>query len=819
MRIQRLELYRYKRLALSFIETLIYRPDAFTQLILGTNGSGKSSLLGELLPSVVQGSDFYKGGYKVLDLEHQGSLYRLVAEIDRKTTYHFLKDGEVFNETGTSQVQKSLIEQEFGLTDLHYQLLAGHFSFSSLTPTKRRELITAMSHQDFDYAFSLYKKLQSYQRDQQGALKHSRSRIQQEKAQRDENRQVELRPRVEQLTEEIQALMRAQRRQSIDSSSVLAHLEQYHKRIEQLCETIINQPLPIPKGELIDGEQSLSARLQELRGDIESTRNLVSHYAEEHERIERLTQQLSDQDNGRDLTTQRQELADAYTRNQQYKFYFELDFDSRELSAQLQPLKQSLVEIFSTLPDNSEGFYTEEHQKTIERSIEQNKKTLQQLESRRMATNTRIEQIKNQEQVTCPQCYHQFKPGIGESELEQQRKTHSDIETQIDEYHKANEHYKEHYRQIESYRRQIQQLRQLAYSYPQARTFFQAIFAEKRIYYQPTQYIGWFDRFWADVEVNNELYRLQEKIASIDELIERQSALDEQQGGSLSAQLKRLDEKVTSLNGHLQAQRQRLIELEHLEKSYRERQANYQSLLELLKELRSENSRYIEALRDELIQQTITQDQAELAEKQTQLRHLESLDTIIGDLEASEKSLDETTHRYKALTEALSPSDGVIADQIFELIGEIVDRVNRIIEPIYTYQLQVLPCKLDAHELDFRFPVTTANEDITIPDIAKASSGQREIIDYAFKLVALLDLTDGNYPLYFDELGRFQDEAHHGLLMDHLRQLMDGGGFPQMFLISHFAVGHGSFSQAEVNVLNPSNVTVPSRYNGQLELS
>jgi len=46
----RVELHRFKRFTLNNIETFVYTPKAKLQLIQGTNGVGKSSLINELTP-------------------------------------------------------------------------------------------------------------------------------------------------------------------------------------------------------------------------------------------------------------------------------------------------------------------------------------------------------------------------------------------------------------------------------------------------------------------------------------------------------------------------------------------------------------------------------------------------------------------------------------------------------------------------------------------------------------------------------------------------------------------------------------------------
>jgi ABC-type cobalamin/Fe3+-siderophores transport system ATPase subunit len=68
MKIVSIELKGYKFLALSNINFIQLRPENKLQLILGTNGSGKSSLLKECSPLPANPSEFTKDGYKLIDI-------------------------------------------------------------------------------------------------------------------------------------------------------------------------------------------------------------------------------------------------------------------------------------------------------------------------------------------------------------------------------------------------------------------------------------------------------------------------------------------------------------------------------------------------------------------------------------------------------------------------------------------------------------------------------------------------------------------------------------------------------------------------------
>jgi len=168
---------------------------------------------------------------------------------------------------------------------------------------------------------------------------------------------------------------------------------------------------------------------------------------------------------------------------------------------------------------------------------------------------------------------------------------------------------------------------------------------------------------------------------------------------------------------------------------------------------------------------------------------------------------------YRLLKEELSPTDGMIADQLKGFIGSFTGHLNSIIGQIWTYDLLVLPCGLGGGELDYKFPMQVRSSDSVVEDIGSGSTGQMEVVDFAFKLIVMFYLKLHEYPLYLDELGHSFDEQHRITVMNFVKGLIETGGFSQAFLISHYAASHGTFNSAEVLVLDAANIAVPKIYN------
>ena len=176
MYIEQIRLENPNRLLLNTEKTIIIRPKNRIQIIVGTNGSGKSFLLSQINLMPPQPRFYGKNGVKEITLRHLGHTYVLRSELN-PTSHYFIKDGVNLNDGRTAAVQKDLVFQEFGITQFIHELLSGETTFTDLPVAKRREAFTLMSRTDYDYAFWLHKQLKTLSRDLEGAYKLAQQKL------------------------------------------------------------------------------------------------------------------------------------------------------------------------------------------------------------------------------------------------------------------------------------------------------------------------------------------------------------------------------------------------------------------------------------------------------------------------------------------------------------------------------------------------------------------------------------------------------------------------------------------------------------------
>jgi hypothetical protein len=176
MYIQSIELKGYKRFELNsshFKATYT----AAVQFIVGTNGSGKSSLAYQLSPLPAEKDDFSKEGLKHIVITNNGKTYKLISDFSQEHVHSFIVDGVNLNDGGTITVQKELVKKHFGYDQSIHDMIQGHKRFTQMGPSERKYWFTFLADADYDYAIGVFNKVKERLSDMQGALKLAKQRL------------------------------------------------------------------------------------------------------------------------------------------------------------------------------------------------------------------------------------------------------------------------------------------------------------------------------------------------------------------------------------------------------------------------------------------------------------------------------------------------------------------------------------------------------------------------------------------------------------------------------------------------------------------
>lgn len=218
----------------------------------------------------------------------------------------------------------------------------------------------------------------------------------------------------------------------------------------------------------------------------------------------------------------------------------------------------------------------------------------------------------------------------------------------------------------------------------------------------------------------------------------------------------------------------------------------------------------VEVLRKEAIDKVFFEVQRQLSEKEKTLSGFNNKDKIIEDIEKQIEILELDQISFKELVDILSPTSGLIAKGLTGFIKQFILNVNNILEKIWSYKLEILPCEIDEEngtDLDYKFKVLVG--DNVIEDVSKGSSAMKEVIDLAFKLVSMKYLGLESHPVYLDEFAKTLDYEHRKTAHNTIVDLITNANFSQLFIINHYNDLYAGLTNSEVLVLHSANIILP----------
>lgn len=817
MKIHKLVLCGYKRLMLSNIQHFTYSPTTNIQLILGTNGSGKSSILNELSPLPAQSNDFSKDGYKIIEVSHRNCNYTLTSRFKGATKHSFLKDELELNPGGTAQVQKELVLREFNITTELHELLTGNSLFTDMAPLKRREWISRLSTMDYSFATNIYNKSRSMARDQQGALKHIRQRLSNESNNLHSLSILEgIDEKVDLLRNELNLLLSSRTPGLMDYKDLTGKLNQNLDQINKFSYEIIKLSSTQPRGFNFTNKEEVQFSLNELENSLSSKKTLLERLGSEYSNLESIVSSLTQVG---DLTSDN--IEGVILEIQQEKTLLSADItmfrdltDLLSIRRDTNEILDTAIALVKTFPDNSDRRLSPDNVKEAKNRIRDLQITVDRGTARLVQIEERIKHIKSAKENECPKCKYVWKEGYSQEEIRKNEEwitEHTFLVNDAIERIKKEESFIE---EADEYLNLFKQFRGLVSSYPRLKPLWDYFLDNSILTNKPAEHIYVFYNWQKDVELNLRIEELDEKLKNIYNLSKHQSEL----GGSilLNQHLTKLYASITDTTLEVTQLRSKVSDLRQYNDKIIKIHGAIQSLESLKDQYKVLYNQLIESLRNTQIDLVIKEHQNELGIIQRHLTEKNTLVDIIKDLEVSNTNVDLDQKVLSYIATALSPTEGIIAEQLSGFINCLVAQMNSIIKAIWTYDLFILPCGLETGELDYKFPLQVRAADNFIVDIAKGSTAQKEIINFSFLLTVMLYLELEDYPLYLDELGAGFDEQHRSNVMSFVKHLMDSNRHSQLFMVSHYAANHGSLSNCEVMVIDGSNIAVPGEINNHV---
>lgn len=778
MYIKKIILNNFKRFALKGVTHFELEPSSKLIIFTDKNGAGKSSLMSQLNPLPVDlKKDFYPGGYKVIEIEHNSKSY-IITSKDGK--HSIIEDGVELNPGGTKRVQQEIVESIFKLNSHTLNVVNGVTRFTIMSPSERKQWLTKISTIDYTYPISIFNKIAERKRDLSAWFKLSNEKMVNLKAFLDSNSNVdELIKREKELQETIESLLRKynQINRTYSYETVVSNLNNINASISSIK---LEEDLDIDKINLsIDKiKASLSLSLSErekLYSEYDKINKTIDNeiIVKLKEKEESLLSEL------KHYPFPKIELNDVYIDTLNNLAYRVDKIHSKFLNLNI------TTEYASSITSDNYNLKLKE--------IENIQSSIYKIKALIDSSNNTFSVIKSisslgDDVLKCDNCGSPFKiTKFVEVEKDKRERLTSGLESYTSKLEELNKEK----RIMESV---LDITKEYNYLYSNNSELLSNIDIKSINISNAVQVLNVINITTGKLsERYKSIIRDYDKVKDLikeTEVMNKMSAeLKKKEKEAIELKIETLTKDINSLNGLLKYS-------EDIKNKFNKLTDYRNQLLNELGKLKPIKENMIKENENILIEKLVTSAREELLGIS---QSLEKYRTGLKTLEEERKNAheyDKQISYFNTLLQILSPSSGLIAKSINSFLGVIINEMNSIINSVWSYKMKLLPCDLgEGEDLDYKFKVEV-NDDFIVDDISKLSSSMQEIVDLSFRLVFIRYLNVGDVPIILDEFGRAMDREHRINAFNMVDQIISHS-FDQIFLVSHFEEMYGRFKNAQ----------------------
>ena len=805
MKIIKLILRDYNLLFLNNIKEIIFTPTKKTNLILGTNGSGKSSLLKELSPLVFDKKHFGENGYKEVHIEHNNKMYILTQEGNKCS---FKENGVELNASANRKVQSTLVKEKLKYDTDYHKLFLGITNFTTMSPSERKEWLIRLSNVNYDYSLGYFKRLLSRDRDIRGTIKILNSKLMEDKVNllTDEIK-LKYKEDLKAVSTLIDTMLENKEKISFDNND-------YNKILESMIlvnENLISKICTNVALKDIDNEISKISNELEHLDKINTVKikqlEEAKHFKESNSIVEKGLE-----DNLNKIKRDIEKLSSE----------IKVPYSILSTTSVLSLLKLIKNRVFSILADIS----TLNVNLTLEEAAEISKNILN-LEKFKAATDIKISTLENElkiskekkdESVTCNKCSNVFNPYYTiekEQEMilsiEKNKSLLTEALNKLKDLNETNSKYL-------NKQNLISEFYSLFSNSSVLNNFITSIISNFNIQTSSMQILK---------ELEFEFNILEDKFVKISNLeLESKKIKEELDKIKLFTNLRKdnnldydkLNNEISESNIKSAKLKQYLNDLNNDKNTKQNIKLLTLKYISLLKSQEESLNNEIKREKNKLLEDIISECRSIKFHLEDKIKKSDLLEDRLKILEKDIKELENKSRLLKSAIEALSPSGGLIADSILSFIKNLVTDMNYIINSIWSYDLEIKACDLENGDLDYKFPVVSDSRGFT-EDVGLTSSSMKEVIDLAFKIVAMKYSSMEDYPLFLDEFGRTMDMSHRVRAYSAIDNV-SSGIFSQVFIVSHFSGVYNRFSDSDTIVLDSKNISIDKKdYNSSIVIN
>ena len=795
--IKELILTNYDRFFLNNIESIEFRPKQKLQLLLGTNGSGKSSLLSELNPLPINKNDFTNGS-KEITIEKDNNIFKLKSTSNKNS---FMLNNTELNDGGTKTVQLNLVKEYFNLTPKYNNIILGTEKLTAMSTNERKNILREMSTVDYSYGIYLYNTLKQELRDTVGYLKLM---------------QIEMNNDISNIVNDDEILILkndiTKCKNMIDSLSM-----SYSKSEEYKDIPIIDLNIDM---DILDKNK--------LQADLDYNNKFIINIEEEITNLNKEIDSLDDYSttikDSETLNTKLKSLEEYFKIiNNKYNMEKYSPIDSKNRLDKLLNSNLNNINIELSYLDNIIFTPTEHKElksklevlnnnlKIVSHGYDNNSKELEILLSNKTDNN----------KITCSSCgtmnyfgYSKEKEDILQEKVNNFKIKYDELNSQYLELYEIYQKQKQKITYLQEIKEIISDLSiiplytDLVKKYVNditsiTSTMLNIIFKN-------------IEDFLIDIKDydsnNNELIEVKLKISSGIEILNIYKRKYIEDKDKLINKLNVLLDKKREVSSNIVIIKNNIEKCNIVNK-------HIETLNTIITNYKFNKKQIVINNKNTILTNTIRELKSLLITLEDKYNNIEKIKSRI---EINKKHIDSHEDIRVALQyaiNALSPTEGIIAKSINSFINVFLNEMNTIINSVWSYELTLLPCQInESNDLDYLFAVKVADNKKDIKDVAYLSTSMKDIVDLSFKIVFMKYMKLTHMPLMLDEFGVFMDDTHRNKVYDVIENLLSNN-FSQIYFTANFKSIYGRFVDSDINILDDKNLELDDIfYNENLKI-
>ena len=823
---------------------------------IGSNGSGKSSLLRAISVFPAVRTDYNKNGFIELTVEHNGHIYEIASHFENATSPNsFKKDGVELNVGGTGDTQKDLIEEHFGLYQYINELMSGKVQICQMVRSARKQLFSSCYPSDLSFVLEYHKKVCSNIRAIGNQIKLMQSR---------EGTLV-----ASQIAPEEEAKLTAQREccaeiiTRVDKVNLLLENEinqlrqhpymrkQYHPeelvgvthRLRVLREAYTSEFLDKASGQKLGDDVSLQG-LNNLRIKLASE---LAHREKNKEYIQTNLQEI------RDELDKLSNLKYASAKNKRDSIINEMNVISSELElldkdtswkdqvvipmeklGDVIAIEHDIVDLLEQIHPYSGHILGQEELDKLRNEVYIAKNTIGTLEKEKEDLDKQTEACRARLAVLTKNSYPPDCTRVCplratvESSIRDVRLRMADIDSRVQ---RIKEHIADATKTIEKNNAILTELSpirpalKILYELLQDNYLMEiALQEDSFITCLNTTPMEIINRVRRGIENSKKFHRYKNQKQRYEELSRTLSTLKTIESSQMSAEMIEkivADRELKIDKGikEIRAIEDECIEIEkNLDKVSRVAEIMV-DINRIVDSVQTNMNIKIIRTRIEFDQQMIREHDALRSEVSAKLREIERTledqkrlrDVLDTEIRPTLQRLRVDEEKWKAVESGLNPAKGLPCIYLVRFINRLLQRANAFIKEVWCHDLELVYLS-EEDDLDFGIQVMQ-NKSTVVKDISLCSNGEIAIINLAMILAIGVERGYLNWCyLKLDEIDAALTEGHRSKLVSLIDRLVNEGTIKQLFLVNHFAIQTG-MSKCSTICLCSEGIVLPNEYN------